>query len=689
MRFSDAIFEAKEEQHIKNYLESMTGQHISDKNFKCINSLAHKKGDKHPSANIYKGHYNCFACGLKGNIFKMCEYLEGLPEGSEDNYRRIFDFCNVDVNGDFHTEYESFMQYLNNGARSHKRQATPKSVLNFKPMEDEPTIKENAPKVEIIQRSIPCIPEDYSSKSDMLKYLKIFGEDDFVCYCVKLKLNDGKTTPTEQPIVKASELVRSLEEKSIPDTFGEIWRNGAYIKFNSLDGRGKCEENVTSFNYCLLEADEQSLEEQYSILTSSNLPIKFLIYSGNKSIHAVVRVDAKNKDEYDKHTKFIYNYAEFIGLKCDKVCTNPNRFTRLPGLKRGDKLQRILDEDIGCESYEDFFVWTIEQGIYTDIEAEKMREYKKRSVSLKSLEAYNRATLDEPTRTGFDKLDFFLSGGVRNDLYTLISGTGIGKTSLCLQIADTIARQRRDVLYFSLEMSQAELIAKSLSRISFENESEVYRDNNKITFDRVPGASVDTNDILLGFRRNQLKDDQLNALAVAEEEYNQFSDHLYIESGINIDIDYIRQRVREHKEILGVKPCVFIDYIQIVGLVGAVSKNLTDKQVLDSTILGLKQLSNDEKIPIFCISSIPKSENNKKELDALSGKNSALLGFTSSTTFTITSEDQEQYINDDVIRSQDVTLTIAKNRYGARNQKIKFLFYPKYSCYREKELLQV
>ena len=42
-----------------------------------------------------------------------------------------------------------------------------------------------------------------------------------------------------------------------------------------------------------------------------------------------------------------------------------------------------------------------------------------------------------------------------------------GKTTYVLQMADYLASQGNDVLYFSLEMSRAQLFAKSVSRLTY------------------------------------------------------------------------------------------------------------------------------------------------------------------------------------------------------------------------------
>ena len=71
-------------------------------------------------------------------------------------------------------------------------------------------------------------------------------------------------------------------------------------------------------------------------------------------------------------------------------------------------------------------------------------------------------------RTGFDKLDNLLNGGLPNGLITLGAIPSLGKTTFALQVADNMASmENTKVLLFSLEMTRFDIISKSLSRISY------------------------------------------------------------------------------------------------------------------------------------------------------------------------------------------------------------------------------
>lgn len=79
--------------------------------------------------------------------------------------------------------------------------------------------------------------------------------------------------------------------------------------------------------------------------------------------------------------------------------------------------------------------------------------------------------------------------------------------------------------------------------------------------------------------------------------------YTFFHEGIGtISVDYIAQTVKKHIDATGKKPLVVIDYLQILAL-NANNERLTDKQCMDKTVLGLKQVSRDFSIPVFAISS--------------------------------------------------------------------------------------
>lgn len=132
---------------------------------------------------------------------------------------------------------------------------------------------------------------------------------------------------------------------------------GAWIRFNPLDGKGCKNENVTEFRYALVESDTADLEHQNAIIRELELPVACLVFSGKKSLHAIVKVDAADYGEYRKRVDYLYAICQKNGLKIDTQNKNPSRLSRLPGVTRNGKKQYIIDTNIGKDSWQEWYEW--------------------------------------------------------------------------------------------------------------------------------------------------------------------------------------------------------------------------------------------------------------------------------------------------------------------------------------------
>lgn len=132
---------------------------------------------------------------------------------------------------------------------------------------------------------------------------------------------------------------------------------GAWIRFNPLDGKDCKNENVTEYRYALVESDSMDLEQQNAIIRELELPVACMVYSGKKSIHAIVKVDAADYSEYRKRVDYLYHICQKNGLKIDTQNKNPSRLSRLPGVMRAGKKQYIIDTNIGKENWQEWYEW--------------------------------------------------------------------------------------------------------------------------------------------------------------------------------------------------------------------------------------------------------------------------------------------------------------------------------------------
>jgi hypothetical protein len=108
------------------------------------------------------------------------------------------------------------------------------------------------------------------------------------------------------------------------------------------------DSNVKVFRYCLVEFDNLPREDQIRFYSAAKLPIRALIDTGGKSLHAWIDVSklfqVTTEAEWDKHIKFGLYEKALIPLGVDRACCNPSRLSRLPGWLRTEtgRFQRIL-----------------------------------------------------------------------------------------------------------------------------------------------------------------------------------------------------------------------------------------------------------------------------------------------------------------------------------------------------------
>lgn len=211
---------------------------------------------------------------------------------------------------------------------------------------------------------IPEEPEpakEWKPTEDLITYLELlFQPDEYVSYVTNdvWQNEDGKWLPSKGVYTRTAEnMITSLKKhpNDIAWTIGD-WKPeaGAWIRFNPLDGKGVKNENVTAFRYALVESDTMPIPEQDAMYRRLQLPITALVYSGGKSLHAIVKIDAKDSDEYYERVNYLYDYLEKEGLSIDKQNRNPSRLSRMPGVTRNGKMQYLAATNIGKKSWSEW-----------------------------------------------------------------------------------------------------------------------------------------------------------------------------------------------------------------------------------------------------------------------------------------------------------------------------------------------
>lgn len=213
-------------------------------------------------------------------------------------------------------------------------------------------------------QSVPGLPNNYNGHGEMLEYLTtLFEEDEYVGFCVQASYDKKKDKWRPAGTVygrTAGQIIADL--KAGRSGFGTPnEKAGIWIRFNPLDGQGENDTNVTRWKHCLLESDDIPIEQQWSMIQAMHLPCTFVIHSGGKSLHAIVRIDAENAQQYRQRVNDLYEYAEKAGFKPDPQDKNASRLSRIPGAKREGGYQYIVGRNVGEASYQDWINWRQEQ----------------------------------------------------------------------------------------------------------------------------------------------------------------------------------------------------------------------------------------------------------------------------------------------------------------------------------------
>ena len=204
-------------------------------------------------------------------------------------------------------------------------------------------------------------PDAWDPKEQLITYLEtLFDSTDCVGYVTHSFNKDGKHMPTKGLFDRtAGKLIQELHNaREIQDVIGDYNPEaGAWIRINPLDGKDVKVENVTEFKYTLVESDVMEIEEQNAVIRELELPVACLVHSGGKSLHAVVRVDAADYQEYKKRVDYLYHICEKNGLKIDTQNRNPSRLSRMPGIIRNGHKQFLVDTNIGKASWNEWHEW--------------------------------------------------------------------------------------------------------------------------------------------------------------------------------------------------------------------------------------------------------------------------------------------------------------------------------------------
>ena len=631
---------------LKNYLNSRGIN--TEKNFRCINP---EHNDAHPSMSIDERHNRCkcfsSSCGKSYDIFNACEILEG--KNKSDAFKTVLDFCDCRIeNGTApagsaapHTEERGPKK----GTATMDGDKTNHAKYISKCRERMKTERENPGREYLKARGIEDFTIDrfnvgfdpYNPKGPIV----VFGYTNGMGY----NSRNLTTAGDKEARFFGKGKNQAAGFFGTPGALEEETEQPLFVCEGEIDALSISEASGVD----VLATGGNVSAEQIDILKNhARRPIAIALDNDAAGIEAAQELEKALKDA----GKTVY-IADIYGTKKDAneaLLENQEKF--------GERI-RAAWEAAAAEAEEKERAY-----VATHSAAALIGPF------LKHIE-----TAPPAIPTGFLGLDAALDGGIFPGLYVLGGISSLGKTSLCLQIADNIAETGRDVLFFSLEMSRYELMARSISRKTFDPEGE--RWNAKTA------RAIMQNEV------NYNREEREN-FERAVREYTTTAQHLFIREGMEtVTAETVREAVAEHKAATGAAPIVFVDYLQILQPMG---DRLSDKQAIDAGVLKLKQTSRDYNIPVFAISSFNRESyknngGNNGEVSMADYKESGAIEYSADVLiglqFTAAGKawQQGQEKTEKAKDPREITAVVLKNRNGKAYADAQFYYYPKFNTF--------
>lgn len=253
----------------------------------------------------------------------------------------------------------------------------------------------------------------------------------------------------------------------------------------------------------------------------------------------------------------------------------------------------------------------------------------------------------KPIPTGLTFFDDLLGGGVMpQTLFILLAQPGVGKTTLCQQLAEEMAAHQKPIVYINLEMSREQLFAKALS----------YRLTKS-------GINQTALHILQGYKWTD-KDRQLITAAAAayrRDIYPYLRYNPQTSSDIDTILDYLQGLGEQARKDGKDAPAVVLDYIHLCSS----SRKLDEQELLKYVVTGLKRYAINYNTFAIAISAINRASGDNVKLT--SGRGSSNIEYTGDYQLSLNYHDKADTPAQELERQQQrwrrLDLSVLKGRF--------------------------
>lgn len=296
----------------------------------------------------------------------------------------------------------------------------------------------------------------------------------------------------------------------------------------------------------------------------------------------------------------------------------------------------------------------------------------------------------KPLKTGMTAFDKLLGGGIqRQALVILTAAPGTGKTALTSQIFEAMAAEGTDVVFLNLEMSREQLLARSVSRIS-------YRNGNK---------TISAAEVMKGYlwKDNDIRRDAI--LKAAEEYRTTIAERMHYNpegagTTLNSIMKTLEDAAAEAKAAGKPAPVCVLDYLHLI----TTDKREEQAEILKKAVAELKAWAIRHDTFVFAISASNRTSNSSGTQSLESGRDTSAIEYSAdiqlSLNYTALMEGRTKPNSTDKYRANDpndmallqkgdadgnreMTVQVLKSRMNAPGRKLHLLFNPAASVFYE------
>lgn len=237
-------------------------------------------------------------------------------------------------------------------------------------------------------------------------------------------------------------------------------------------------------------------------------------------------------------------------------------------------------------------------------------------------------------RTGFNNIDFALSGLQKGKLYILAARPAMGKSALAGQIALNISRrEEKPVVFFSLEMAPKDIVSRLFSNIT--------------------GVSLNT---------KEAKDlDKLTNATQLVESLN-----LILPDIASVSIANIASVITRDTMKFGGVSLIIVDYLQLMEPM-EIKKGATRQEHVAEFSRGLKQIAREFNCPVIALSQLSRAvEGRQEKRPNLSDLRES--GAIEQDADVVMFLYRDEYYNKETSKAGIAELIIGKNRSGGLSE---------------------